>query len=96
MSILQKVLEGHFEVRSYSGRWMNGKECLGVICNHLGQLFSEVISETMHLDKFQVSDLAVDVQDFKTDSMGKDMIVYFPHVPFDGEDEEEEDESSRA
>jgi len=43
-SKLQEILEmGEHEPRSYSGRAMYGRSCLGVECSDVGELFAEVL-----------------------------------------------------
>lgn len=73
--------------RSYSGRGMYGETCLGVTVNNpvnvafeLGRLFD---------DEFGPDKPSPRVA---WDSMGRDYILYFPSVPFEGTDEDEDDD----
>lgn len=92
--VLQEILEGEFEVRSYSGRGMYGRECLGVDVGRgeLGELLAVVVENVEEDDRYEVAQV---LRGMATDSMGLGMIVYFPGVPFfdDGSDDDEEDES---
>jgi hypothetical protein len=72
--------EGHeAEVHEgYSGRGMYGKTTYGVVCNSIGTLLSIVIC---HADSFCVDEEAWPMayfqpEDFSTDSMGRDTIIY--------------------
>ncbi len=84
------------EVRSYSGRAMYGKECVGF-----------VVSRGMSAAQFAFNlaiELSADDEDgpeaieefhgrtWCQDSLGLDTIVYVPGVPWSGEDESDEDE----
>jgi len=81
--ILQELLEnGNFECRSYSGRGMYGKECLGVVCKNERQVISKIIealaNESIN-DHFDVSDA---FSEFYKDNLGSNTIVYFPGIKF--------------
>lgn len=71
------------EPRSYSGRGMYGRCCLGVDLyqgQSLGSLIAVLITE---VDEDDREDVAEAVQGMLTDSMGLGSIVYFPSVLFD-------------
>ncbi len=91
-SVLQRVLEGYLGVRSYSGRGMNGRSCLGVDAKSLGQFLSVLVEGTVHLENREVRDLAEEVSNIKTDSMGMGMIIYFPGVEYEDECENEKED----
>lgn len=82
---LQELLESaEVGFRSYSGRGMGGKECLGVTIRSphgLGEFISDVIQGLEFLGE-ETSDVADAFRTMVTDSMGLGMIVYFPDVPF--------------
>jgi len=97
---LQILLEeSDCNVRSYSGRGMSGKECLGVTIRRggMGCLVSTVIEEIAERssssrgydERFEISEA---FRNMSTDSMGTGEIVYFPGVPFVEDDEEEEED----
>ena len=98
-SKLQELLEPtQYICRSYSGRGMYGKECLGVTLQEgdsLGKFFGQVLDEiAAGSDEDEIEVIADDFHSMQTDSMGLGMIVYFPKVPFvdDGVDREYSDE----
>jgi hypothetical protein len=104
--VLQDIFEeANFPCRSYSGRAMYGKECLGVTIERgqdVGMLFANIVDglyelvahdheEDHHEQAFL--DVADAMRAMRTDNMGLGTIVYFPGVEFVGDgDEEEEDE----
>ena len=80
MSKLQEILEmGEHEPRSYSGRAMYGRSCLGVECSDVGELFAEVLESA---DEDDLRELAETFRTMRTDSMGLDIIVYFPGTEY--------------
>lgn len=94
------------KVRSYSGRAMYGKECLGVDidCGGLGSLMSGIVESIAQLvnehaddDNVdavmdEISEIARGMKSLRSDQMGLGTIFYFTDVPFvDDEDEEDED-----
>lgn len=83
--------------KDYSGRGMYGKKCVGVTCGSAMKLAAAVMEECAGLvgdEDFDMSEIADDFRRASTDSMGRDMIVYFPGVEWEGEDEDDgEDES---
>lgn len=92
MSVLQKVLEGQgFETRSYSGRGMYGKQCLGVsVSGGFGEFLSALVKGISSIESENMIDLIEEVSKVETDSLGMGTIVYFPKVDFEEEDEVEE------
>jgi hypothetical protein len=79
------------ETRSYSGRNMYGKVCLGVTIDRSG-LGSFIASVIENLDMDHVEDISDAFRGMATDSMGMGQIVYFPSVPYEEGDEDAEDE----
>ena len=96
-STLQTMIEyAGFETRSYSGRSMYGKECLAVTSDEaapevLTLLFEEVIMK--HPSEEEKEAFAEALRGFKTDSMGRGTVIYWPNVKY-VENEDEEDEES--
>lgn len=100
MHLLQQLCEDlGYDTRSYSGRSMYGKECLGIdLDSGLGSFIGDVIrglsevdSDTL-LDHESAHDVAEAFDDMQTDDMGRGMIVYFPGTPFtDNECDDEDD-----
>lgn len=101
---LQLLLENtdHADrLRSYSGRSMYGRECLGVTTHSMGDLIADVMVAAADWTQDEpdgdraAGDAAEAFRQMRTDSMGHDTIVYFPGVPFtddDSSDDEEDDE----
>ena len=69
MTLREKLEEAGFSTRSYSGRGMYGVECLGALADTREAIYS-VIS-------------AKDIRAARTDSMGFDVVVYWPQVPYE-------------
>jgi len=88
--LIQAIEEAGYQARSYSGRGMYGKSCVGVTCGWaeaftLGVKVGAVLASEDSAEA--LADLWV-----RTDSMGHDMIVYFPGVAWDEDEDEDEDE----
>lgn len=96
MHPLQMMLdEAGIETRSYSGRGMYGKECLGADIDRggLGSFMADVImGMEAHVAAENREEIAEAFRSMSTDSMGLGMIVYFPGVPYEGDTESEDDE----
>lgn len=95
MHRFQDILENEMglDVRSYSGRGMYGKQCLGVEVSRggLGDFIADVFEAVAGNE--DDATLAADAfRSMSTDSMGLDTIVYFTQVPFSSSDADEDDE----
>ena len=100
MHWLQEALEdAGFETRSYSGRGMYGKYCLGVTTDNPIEVAAQAVAravENVQMDHpkanlgIEARRIADEVGDASTDSMGLDVIVYWPGVPYEGDDEDDE------
>jgi len=91
MHALQQLFdEAEIETRSYSGRSMYGKECLAVDLNKgLGDFIADVLyAMQSQLGGEAHDEIAEAFRGMATDSMGRGIIVYFPGVPFEVDDEE--------
>lgn len=94
----QEILEDDvgLEVRSYSGRGMYGKRCVGVEVPRggLGNFIADVMEAVAGSD-VDVGVVADAFRSMAVDSMGMDTIVYFTQVPYASDDEgnEEQDEA---
>jgi hypothetical protein len=90
-SDLQEFLEDYnFECRSYSGRGMYGRECLGVVVDTMTEMFGLVYDAG-------AQGVPLGTYSMHWDSMGTSTIFYWPGVEFvededDFEDEEDEGE----
>ena len=73
--VLYELAEQHgFAVRSYSGRGMMGRTCLGIDTTQslftIGMVIGSALALAAPFDKVSV----------REDSMGKETIVYFPNI----------------
>lgn len=98
--LVQAIEEAGYEARSYSGRGMYGAYCVGVTCGR-NEAFSLGVKVAMALQATGEEDAESSVEalaDLRvaTDSMGHDMIVYFPGVAWVDAESEEEDEEEAA
>jgi hypothetical protein len=86
--IVSAFEDAGFDVRSYSGRGMYGKECLGVECDDPVACVLDVIGEFANCtdDKFDVVDLVESLRDPSQDSMGLSSILYWPRIKWEGEE----------
>ena len=80
MSKLQKILEDNdYECRSYSGRGMYGKECLGVTIDSDKNIFSIGLMVGQELGH---NDYIEDIDDVRYDNMGLGTIIYWPRIKY--------------
>ena len=92
---LQKLIEGSdedFKVRSYSGRGMFGKRCLGIEVDReysLGDVFAAILEAIANddcvLNEQGLEEAAEAFRNMSSDNMGLGMIYYFPNVPYSDE-----------
>lgn len=74
----QIIQDAGYEPRSYSGRGMYGKECVGVTCDNQVDLIFDMMD---HASRNQIKELKGCI----TDSMGRSIIVYWPSVAWSEE-----------
>lgn len=100
MNLQQLIEEAGYETRSYSGRGMYGKECLGVCTENVNVIafIYDIMETSFDQDRADLEEDIMQIREAKTDSMGKGMIVYFPNVPYnkDEDEDEEEDEEEES
>lgn len=104
---LKEILKDNCEVRSYSGRGMFGKQCIGVETNSVAVILQElavvimeevaqVVSDNHGCDDEPVHeedrDLMRSLFDYRTDNMGLGMIVYWPRIEYVETNVENDDE----
>lgn len=98
--LYERLEEEGLRVRDdYSGRFMYGKLCFGVTVSQLATALydvSEALREIIIKEKRDDLDLAKEAADmledgklteFRTDNMGLDYIIYFPHITVEKENE---------
>lgn len=83
-----------YKTFSYSGRRMNGKQCLAVSLDGdvkflCADLLDYVIDNPDLFDFVEFSDA---IRSMETDSLGKGLVAYFPAFEYGDEEEEEEEE----
>ena len=62
---------------AYSGRGMYGNTTAGIVCGGAGEvLHAVIVSASLFVDQEDGFSLFEDEDMFRTDSMGRDMIVY--------------------
>lgn len=84
MHIVQKAADScEYTTRSYSGRGMGGKYCLGVEADDLHEFLADIMEYSYEDDGDEtIMDVAEAVRHMKTDSLGRHMIIYFPRIEF--------------
>jgi hypothetical protein len=86
MSFQELLEQVGYEPISYSGRGMFGKTCVGVVASDIGGLVADVVSLLTGSSHYTIFDEVSDAFRYmKTDSMGRDMIVYFPRIEYQSE-----------
>lgn len=90
--LINAISDAGYEPRSYSGRGMYGRSCVGVDVDRGTSAFSlaaQIIASSD--DPAQMADSLSDLR-VNEDSMGLGGIVYFPNVPWVEEDEDDEED----
>lgn len=99
---LRKLLENtELYIRSYSGRFMYGKNCVGITTDNPVDCVLDIVSEyialsdddrQVYLDgdtSFSLGDLIDALKDNRQDSMGRSQIIYWPNIDWEAESEPE-------
>jgi hypothetical protein len=88
--IVQEADRDNLKITPYSGRFMFGKECLGLQCSNLGEALHIIF--LMAQEAINNEDLLNEIEnmiiDTKQDSMGHDMIVYWPNASHNRNDQD--------
>lgn len=97
--LYDRLEEEGLQVRdNYSGRCMFGETCFGVVVDNLATAVydvSEVLREIIIAERRDDPDLAKEAADMledgkltecRTDNMGLDYIIYFPHITVEKEE----------
>ena len=83
------------ETREYSGRGMYGRSCLGVDVPSFASflaLYTRALQEGAPKNEEWWDDITVAMSDARTDSMGMNIIVYFPGTHYTAEKFDSHDE----
>lgn len=99
MNIQELCKKAGFGVRSYSGRGMYGKECLGVSLDgydtmqtFIADLLDAVANENSNsIKKVDIIEVADAIRDIESDSLGTGKIVYFKSIEFEAEEDNKGD-----
>lgn len=80
---------GELEWRSYSGRGMYGKRCLGITTDSPERAILTLIQVAVDLgfEGEDLQDLLLELDNMCTDSMGRSAIVYWPKFEMNGSGE---------
>jgi len=79
--------------QDYSGRGAFGAKCIGIICESPGRVCFELAEFFFeYLEGEELSNALEAVQGVRQDSMGLDVIIYFPSIQWIEEDESENEE----
>jgi len=103
---VQSILAEEFDVFSYSGRFMYGRHCLAVNAdggrNEVDVTFALIEAVLQHvadgseveLNKAleAISDIKTLMRDARTDSLGLDMVVYWPELSYNDDDQDDDDQ----
>lgn len=65
---------------NYSGRYMFGRKCLGVIVKQGYSFMDFIINLTRYLDDNDVDDIDFKLEGATYDNLGLDTVVYFPNI----------------
>lgn len=80
MKTLKDIIEAAgYETRAYSGRYMDGKECLAVSLQRdsESQFCANLFEKT---DSSYIALICSALRDAKTDALGRGTILYFLHI----------------
>jgi len=91
--LIQAIEDAEFTPRSYSGRGMYGRTCVGFTAD--GSPFQAAVALSLAL---QDDGLIPELESLHsaTDAMGFGIIIYFPGVPWPDEDEDEDEDEDAA
>lgn len=65
---------------NYSGRYMFGRKCLGVVVKQGYSFMDFIINLTRYLDDNDVDDIDFKLEGATYDNLGLDTVVYFPNI----------------
>lgn len=65
---------------NYSGRFMFGRKCVGIVVRQGYSYMEMIIKLTMFLNDCGVESFENEIEDVRTDDLGLDTIVYFPKI----------------
>lgn len=101
--VFEKINEAagqNYETRVYSGRFMDGEECLGVICDNVADALVNIVFDVVDACGTCCQDWTDEnirvarefMTDVRMDNMGLEYVIYFPDVPYIGDGNEQDDD----
>mgnify|MGYP001252642370 CR=1 FL=1 len=94
--VKEALSESDFRIREYSGRFMYGKQCLGIECDQYHTEYEaiacliEAMPEDRHREKRALADM---IAGARSDSLGLGTILYFPSIRWTDEWEESDEDT---
>lgn len=89
-ALVTVLVRAGYKARSYSGRGMYGKECVGVDLENVGQVVDAVLDVVDNLEADTAKGRATTrlvmqaLRQPSEDSMGRGIILYWPRLPWPG------------
>ncbi|MBO5031661.1 MAG: hypothetical protein J6D08_07220 [Lachnospiraceae bacterium] len=65
---------------NYSGRYMFGKKCLGIVVRQGNSYMEMLMKLTKYLDDNSIEDAGLQLEGVSVDELGLDTVVYFPSI----------------
>lgn len=88
------LMDAGVDVRSYSGRGMYGRECLGVDIDR-GSSFLDKLADVLEsATEDEIQTIADGIRDSRQDTMGLGSIIYWPNVKWEDDPSEDEEEDN--
>lgn len=91
--LIELIESAGYSARSYSGRGMNGKQCLGIDTEHTDtmgvalDLIKEALGRVNTTRAYEsideIQDLCELLKSARSDSMGRGYIIYFPAIKWE-------------
>lgn len=82
-NLIRRFVEEHPKYtiyENYSGRYMFGKTCLGVVISDGDSFMDFLMKLTRYLDEQGIEDTALTLEGVSYDELGLDIVIYFPNI----------------
>lgn len=79
-SFCEENSEQYSIYEGYSGRFMFGRRCVGIVVKHGYSYMDMLVKLTQYLDKNECEDEELELEGVSVDELGIDIIVYFPKI----------------
>lgn len=70
----------YYVYEKYSGRFMFGRECIGIVVRSTYSYMDMIAKLTIYLNKQGIEDTETIIEGMCIDELGLDKIVYFPKI----------------